>query len=97
MNYQEIVKAIQEANLSSTELRKLNSYVVELSKRNRSIQAASIKAQLSVGMEVTVDHPKLTGLTGTITSIKRTKADVRFDHGHYTVPMSMVRAEGVVA
>lgn len=97
MNYSQIVNAISNANLSGQELRNLNSFVVELSKQNRRAQAASIKAQIQVGDEVTVDHPKLAGQVGTITSIRRSKADVRFDRGNYTVPISLIRAEGVIA
>ena len=97
MNYSEIVNAIRNANLSGQELRNLNSFVVELSKQNRRAQAASIKAQIQVGDEVTVDHPKLAGQTGVITSIRRSKADVRMEFGNYTVPISLLRAEGVIA
>ena len=97
MNYSQIVKEIQNANLTGQELRNLNSFVVELSKQNRRVQAASIKAQLAVGMEVTIDHPKLAGQTATLTAIRRSKADVRMSNGHnYTVPISLVRAEGVL-
>ena len=97
MNYSEIVNAIRNANLSGQELRNLNSFVVELSKQNRRAQAASIKAQIQVGDEVTVDHPKLAGQRGVITSIRRSKADVRMEYGNYTVPISLLRAEGVIA
>jgi len=98
MTYSQIIKEIQMANLTGSELRNLNSFVVELSKQNRRAQAASIKAQIQVGDEVTVDHPKLAGQSGIVTAIRRSKADVRFDQlGSYTVPISLLRAEGILA
>jgi transcription elongation factor len=93
MNIQALVNEINSSNLSIEDLRILNQLVVRKIKAQKTAAALTNAAQLSVGMTVKVNHPKLKGRTGIITKIKRTKCDIRIDAlGSYVVPMNIVEA-----
>ena len=78
--------------LSSEELRSLNSMVISVLKSKRALESKLIGAQLKVGDMVTCDHPKLAGKSLRVTKISRTKATVRPEGAFsgYNVPMSML-------
>ena len=86
MNYSELSK------LSESELRDINRLVVDLIKQKRTIQSLEKKIGLSVGMKVTVNHPKLRGRELEVTKINRTKANLRVIGGFasYNVPVSLI-------
>lgn len=91
MTYSQIVKEINKANLSTEELRKLNSFVVDTIKLKRKMDGAVIKQQLSVGMAVMVDHPSHKNSTFTVDSIRRTKATIVDSRGRrLNAPLSML-------
>jgi ribosomal protein S8E len=93
MNISQLVKEINNSNLSIEDLRILNQLAVRKIKAQKKTEALQNAATLTEGMVVRVNHPKLAGRTGTITKIKRTKCDIRFTTlGHYTVPMNIVQA-----
>ena len=87
MNYSELSK------LSESELRDINRLVVDLIKQKRTIQSLEKKIGLSVGMKVTVNHPKLRGRELEVTKINRTKANLRVIGGFasYNVPVSLIQ------
>ena len=87
MNYSELTK------LSESELRDINRLVVDLIKQKRTIQSLEKKIGLSVGMKVTVNHPKLRGRELEVTKINRTKANLRVIGGFasYNVPVSLIQ------
>jgi hypothetical protein len=95
MNVNSILSAIQEGQFSDAELRTINEVLVARLKASRNVKNAVAKANLSVGMSVKVNHPKLEGREFELVAIKRTKASVR-PHGSmfggYNVPLSLVEA-----
>lgn len=86
MNYSQLSK------LSVEELRDINRLVVDLIKQKRTIASLEKKVGLSVGMKVTVNHPKLRGRELEVTKINRTKANLRVIGGFasYNVPVSLI-------
>jgi hypothetical protein len=78
--------------LSSEELRSLNSMVISVLKSKRALESKLVGAQLKVGDMVTCNHPKLAGKSLRVTKISRTKATVRPEGSFsgYNVPMSML-------
>lgn len=86
MNYSQLSK------LSVEELREINNLVVTLIKQKRTIASLEKKVGLSVGMKVTVNHPKLRGRELEVTKINRTKANLRVIGGFasYNVPVSLI-------
>jgi hypothetical protein len=80
------------SQLSSEELRSLNSMVISVLKSKRALESKLVGAQLKVGDMVTCDHPKLAGKSLRVTKISRTKATVRPEGSFsgYNVPMSML-------
>ena len=93
MNIQALVNEINNSNLSVEDLRILNQLVVRKIKAQKTAAALTNAAQLSVGMTVKINHPKLKGRTGKITKIKRTKCDIMIEGlGGYVVPMNIVQA-----
>jgi hypothetical protein len=85
MNYSELSK------LSVEELRTINSLVVDLIKQKRTIASLEKKVGLRVGMNVRVNHPKLSGMELHISKINRTKATVHIKSGaSYIVPISLI-------
>ena len=91
MTYSQIVTAINNANLSSEELSKLNSFVVDTAKLKRKMDGAVIKQQLSVGSVIMVDHPSHKNESFTIDSIRRTKATIVDSRGRrMNAPLSML-------
>ena len=95
MTAQQIIAEIQKSRLNADELRLINGFVVEILKAERKVKAAAVKATLTEGMEVRVNHPQLAGRTFELVAIKRTKASVRPRgemFGGYNVPLSLVEA-----
>lgn len=94
MDYLEIMDLVEESDLSSNELRALNSFIVDLLKARRERDALRVKATLKVGDTVTLSglRPKiLNGTTATVVSVQRTRATI--DHptrGRVTVPLSCI-------
>jgi hypothetical protein len=82
----------QLSSLSLTELRSLNEAVVNMIKLKRNMEATIKKVELSVGMRVRVNHPKLAGRELEIKKISRTKATLGVIGGmsSYNVPISMI-------
>ena len=80
-------------SLSIEELRALNSKVVEVIKLKRNEIALDIKDELRVGMNVSVNHPKLAGKQLRVEKINRTKASLKVlnGFGSYNVPISMIQ------
>jgi len=87
MTYSELSK------LSIEELRELNSKVVEVIKLKRKEVALEKKDELRIGMNVSVNHPKLAGKQLVVEKINRTKAVLKLLNGFggYTVPLSMIQ------
>jgi len=86
MTYSELSK------LSISELRNLNSMVIETIKSKKSLLALETKDSLYVGAIVSVDHPKMAGHELRITKINRTKAVCEMVNGtgSYNVPLTMI-------
>jgi hypothetical protein len=82
----------QLSSLSLSELRSLNEAVVNMIKLKRNMEATLKKVELSVGMRVRVNHPKLMGRELEIKKISRTKATLGVIGGmsSYNVPISMI-------
>jgi hypothetical protein len=80
------------SNLSLSELRSLNEAVVEMIKLKRNMEASIKKVELSIGMRVRVNHPKLMGRELEIKKISRTKATLGVigGFGSYNVPITMI-------
>jgi len=80
------------SSLSLSELRTLNSAVVDMIKLKRRMEATVKKVALSVGMKVKVNHPKLMGRELEIKKINRTKATLGVigGFGSYNVPITMI-------
>ena len=79
-------------SLSIEQLRSLNSKVVEVIKLKRKEVALEKKDELRIGMNVSVNHPKLAGKQLVVEKINRTKAVLKVLNGFggYTVPLSMI-------
>ena len=79
-------------SLSIEQLRSLNSKVVEVIKMKRNEVAMEKKDELRIGMNVSVNHPKLAGKQLVVEKINRTKAVLKLLNGFggYTVPLSMI-------
>lgn len=79
-------------SLSIEQLRSLNSKVVEVIKLKRKEVALEKKDELRIGMNVSVNHPKLAGKQLVVEKINRTKAVLKLLNGFggYTVPLSMI-------
>jgi hypothetical protein len=87
--------------LTIEELRNLNSKVVEVIKLKRSEKALDIKDELRIGMNVSVNHPKLQGKQLRVEKINRTKAVLSVLNGpsygrpsQVNVPLSMIQING---
>ena len=86
MTYSELSK------LSISELRNLNSMVIETIKSKKSLLALETKDSLYVGAIVSVDHKKMAGHELKVTKINRTKAVCELINGmgSYNVPLNMI-------
>ena len=86
MNYSELNK------MSIEQLRELNSKVIEVIKLKKYEVALETKGELRIGMNVSVNHPKLAGKQLVVEKINRTKAVLKVLNGFggYTVPLSMI-------
>jgi hypothetical protein len=80
------------SSLSISELRSLNEAVVNMIKLKRNMESTLKKVELSVGMRVRVNHPKLMGRELEIKKISRTKATLGVIGGmsSYNVPISLI-------
>ena len=83
-------------SLTIEELRALNSKVVEVIKMKRHEITLEKKDELRVGMNVSVNHPKLAGKQLVVEKINRTKAALKVlnGFGSYNVPLSMIQING---
>lgn len=83
-------------SLTIEELRALNSKVVEVIKMKRHEITLEKKDELRVGMNVSVNHPKLAGKQLVVEKINRTKAALKVLNGlgSYNVPLSMIQING---
>ena len=95
MNYSELSK------LNIEELKALNSQIVSLIKLKRYETTIETKSELRIGMNVSVNHPKLMGKQLRVEKINRTKAVLSVlnipSYGRqisYTVPLSMIQING---
>ena len=82
----------QLSSLSLSELRSLNEAVVNMIKFKRTTEASLKKMELSIGMRVKVNHPKLMGRELVVNKINRTKATLGVigGFGSYNVPIAMI-------
>ena len=82
----------QLSSLSLSELRSLNEAVVNMIKFKRTTEASLKKMELSIGMRVKVNHPKLMGRELVVNKINRTKATLGVigGFGSYNVPITMI-------
>ena len=82
----------QLSNLSLSELRSLIEAVVNMIKFKRTTEASLKKMELSIGMRVKVNHPKLMGRELVVNKINRTKATLGIigGFGSYNVPITMI-------
>jgi hypothetical protein len=80
------------SSLSISELRSLNEAVVNMIKFKRTTEASLKKMELSVGMRVRVNHPKLMGRELVVNKINRTKVTLGVIGGFssYNVPITMI-------
>ena len=90
MKLEDVIKLGDINDLSQSDLQILRGVVNEVMKARRGDTEAHMKAILSEGMKVTVDHKKVAGLVGTITKVNRKKAKVDFPNGSFTVPLGMI-------
>ena len=95
MTYSELNKMTIE------QLRELNSKIVETLKLKKYEVAMETKSELRVGLNVSVNHPKLAGKQCVVSKINRTKAVLSVLNGpsygrpvQYTVPLSMIQING---
>ena len=90
MTYSELNKMTIE------QLRELNSKIVETLKLKKYEVAMETKGELRIGMNVSVNHPKLAGKQLVVEKINRTKAVLKLLNGFggYTVPLSMIKING---
>jgi hypothetical protein len=95
MNYSQLM------NMSIEELRSLNEMVISTIKMKKHEVAMETKSELRVGLNVSVNHPKLMGKQLRVERINRTKAvlsDLSIpSYGRqisYTVPLSMIQING---
>ena len=90
MTYSELNKMTIE------QLRELNSKIVETIKLKKYEVAMETKDELRIGMNVSVNHPKLAGKQLVVEKINRTKAVLKVLNGFggYTVPLSMIEING---
>lgn len=91
MKLEDVIKLENINDLSQHDLQILRGVVNEVMKVRRGATEAHMKATLTEGMAVTVDHPKVAGLVGTITKVNRKKAKVNFSIGDFTVPLNMIQ------
>jgi len=86
-----VMNISQLSSLSISELRLLNEAVVNMIKYKRRIESTIKKVGLSVGMSVTVNHPKLAGKELFVNKISRTKATLSIKSGKcFIVPISLI-------
>ena len=80
------------AKASIEELRMLNETIINTIKFKRASEASLKKMELSVGMKVKVNHPKLYGRELVVNKINRTKATLGVigGFGSYNVPITMI-------
>lgn len=78
--------------MSTDELSELNSMVVATIKAKRTLEGASIKADLHEGQEVKVNHKDHLNDIFVIKKVNKTRASIRLKNGTkgYTVPFSMI-------
>jgi hypothetical protein len=84
MKLEDIIK------LETTELETLRKAITDVIKVRRSETVALMKATLTEGMKVTVNHKKVAGLVGTITKVNRKKAKIKFPNGSFNVSLNMI-------
>ena len=90
MKLGDVIKLENINDLSQSDLQLLKEAVTDIIRLRREGTVALMKATLSEGMKVTVDHKKVAGLVGTITKVNRKKAKVEFPNGSFTVPLGMI-------
>lgn len=90
MNYSELNQ------MSLDQLRSLNQMVIDVIKTKKAMAGYETKQQLRVGMNVSVNHPKLAGKQCRVEKINITKAVLKVLNGYgtYTVPLSMIQVNG---
>lgn len=82
--------------MSLDQLRSLNQMVIDVIKTKKAMAGYETKQQLRVGMNVSVNHPKLAGKQLRVEKINITKAVLKVLNGYgtYTVPLSMIQVNG---
>jgi len=88
-----MLKSIQTklGQLSSEELRTLNSMVVAMLKTQSKIESIRRGATLKAGDKVEINQPKHKGEIYEIVRVKRTNCIISGPQGRYNCPISMLK------
>ena len=88
-----MLKSIQSklGQLSSEELRTLNSMVVAMLKTQSKIESIRRGATLKTGDKVEINQPKHKGEIYEIVRVKRTNCIITGPQGRYNCPISMLK------
>jgi len=88
-----MLKSIQSklGQLSSEELRTLNSMVVAMLKTQSKIESIRRGATLKAGDKVEIDQPRHKGEIYEIVRVKRTNCIITGPQGRYNCPISMLK------
>ena len=68
-------------------LRKTNDTQIDKFRDNK---ISNMKSQISEGMNVTVNHKKLTGIMCEVVKVNRKRIVISCSKGRFTVPMNMI-------
>ena len=93
MKANQLLQAIQNAQLTEAELLTLNKLVVAKIKAQRSVRATVVKTGLKPGMRVGINHPQFKNQTVMIVKVNIKKAVVEAQNGQwYDVPFTLIVA-----
>ena len=76
--------------LNEDELRSLRKTIDTQIDKFRDNKIANMKSQISEGMNVTVNHKKLTGIMCEVVKVNRKRIVISCSKGRFTVPMNMI-------
>jgi len=76
--------------LNEDELRSLRKTIDTQIDKFRDNKISNMKSQISEGMNVTVNHKKLTGIMCEVVKVNRKRIVISCSKGRFTVPMNMI-------
>ena len=76
--------------LNEDELRLLRRTIDTQIDKFRDNKISNMKSQISEGMNVTVNHKKLTGIMCEVVKVNRKRIVISCSKGRFTVPMNMI-------